>query len=166
MTGAVPPSSFKPPSTILAPSVVISVNCAELRPFLRQTFAKLSIDVSIDDPELVKFSSDDEIIHSNLGCVPVPVFQLYQQLLRLGESYVVPVLKSYPVILFWVSKSVLIFVPAFQEVIGVLAKVSPPLQDSPASTQGLHVAPDCDLLPGNEDRVDPTRGDGLLLHQI
>ena len=69
MTGAVPPSSFKPavnqtisifspqmrkhspPSTILAPSVVISVNCAELRPFLRQTFAKLSIDVSIDDPE-------------------------------------------------------------------------------------------------------------------
>jgi len=73
MTGAVPPGSFKPSCTILAPSVVISVNCAELRPFLRQTFTKLTINVSIDDPELVKLSADDEIVNRNLGRVSIPV---------------------------------------------------------------------------------------------
>ena len=68
--------------------------------------------------------------------------------------------------LFWVSKSVFIFIPAFQEVVGVLAKVSPPLQDSPASAQGVHVAPDGDVLPGHEDRVEAALGDRLLFHEI
>ena len=51
VAGAVPPGSLKPLGTILAPSVVISVHCAELGPFLRQTLTKLTIDVCINDPE-------------------------------------------------------------------------------------------------------------------
>ena len=51
MAGRVPPSSLEPLGTILAPSVVISVHCAELRPFLGQTLTKLSVDISIDDSE-------------------------------------------------------------------------------------------------------------------
>ena len=51
MAGAVPPGPLKPLGTILAPSVVISVHCAELRPFLGQTLTKLTVDVSIDDSE-------------------------------------------------------------------------------------------------------------------
>ena len=148
---------------------------------------------------LVKLCTDDEIVYSNLGGVLLPVFQLYQELLRLklqhyiddiqslrlkpwSELYCssISVLSSDPKQreknlisinfhfshLFWVSKSVFIFIPAFQEVVGVLAKVSSPLQYSPASAQGLHVAPDGDVLPGHEDRVEAALGDGLLFHQI
>ena len=48
---------------------------------------------------LVELCADDEVVDGHLRLVPVPVLQFYQQLLRFRESNVVPVQKSYPVIL-------------------------------------------------------------------
>lgn len=48
---------------------------------------------------LVELCADDEVVDGHLRLVPVPVLQLYQQLLRFRESNVVPVQKSNPVVL-------------------------------------------------------------------
>ena len=66
-----------------------------------EMIAKLLFSLS-----LVELCADDEVVDGHLRLVPVPVLQLYQQLLRFRECDVVPVQKSNPVVL--VKKRVLL----------------------------------------------------------
>ena len=68
--------------------------------------------------------------------------------------------------LFWVAKTVLVFLPSLEEVVVVLAELSPPLEDGPAPAVGLHVAPDSHLLIRHKDGGETTGGDGSSLLQV
>ena len=51
VAGRVPPGSLEPPGAVLAPRIIVAVNCAELCPLLWQTITKLSINISVDNSE-------------------------------------------------------------------------------------------------------------------
>ena len=68
--------------------------------------------------------------------------------------------------LFWVAKTILVFVPSLEEVVVVLAELSPPLEDGPAPAVGLHVAPDSHLLFRHIDGGETTAGDGSTLLEV
>lgn len=91
VTGGVPPGPLEPGGAVLAPGIVVAVHGGELGPLLGQTLPELPVDAPVDDPELVELCADDEVVDGHLRLVPVPVLQLYQQLLRFRESNVVPV---------------------------------------------------------------------------
>merc|ERR1719445_1055042 len=85
MTSTVPPGSFESRSTIsLRPVIIFFVLGAELCARLWQTLTELPVNTTVDYPEVVELSANDEIVGCHLGCVSIPVLQLYQQLLGLG----------------------------------------------------------------------------------
>ena len=90
-----------------------------------------------------------------LSTVVVATYKTLLSLLRifvnLGQCNVVPVLESNPVILGRVSKSKLVLLPFFQEEVARVTIVSSPLQHCPASTVGLHVTVDGDVVPSHGD---------------
>jgi len=166
VTGRVPPGALEPGGAVLAPGVVVAVHSGELGSLLGQTLPELPINTPVDDPELVELCADDEVVDGHLRLVPVPVLQLYQQLLRFRECDVVPVQKSNPVVLLGVPEAILIIVPLLEEEILGFSKVPSSLEHGPAAAQRVHVAPDGDLLARHGDGGHPALGDQVPLHQV
>jgi len=166
VTGRVPPGALEPGGAVLAPGVVVAVHSRELCPLLRQTLPELSVNAPVDDPELVELCADDEVVDGHLSLVPVPVLQLYQQLLRFRECDVIPVQKSNPVVLLGISEAILVIVPLLEEEVLGFSKVPSSLQHSPAAAQRVHVAPDRDLLARHGDSGHPALGYQVPLHQV
>lgn len=166
MTSGVPPGPLESGGAVLAPSVIVTVHSGELGPLLGQTFSKLPIDASIDDSELVELRADDKVVDGHLCLVPVPVLQLYQQLLRFRECDIVPVQKSNPMVLFGIPKAELVVVPLLEEEVLGFPEVSSPLEHGPAAAQRVHVAPHGDLLPSHRDGRHPALSDKIPLHQV
>lgn len=155
MAGTVPPRPFESAGAIVLPRVIVVVLSAELCPLLWERLAKFTIYAGVDDPKFEELGPNDEIVDGDLCSVPIPVFHLYEKLLRFAQSDIVPVGQPNPVVLIWISKSVSVIFPAPQEIICRSAKVPSSLQDSPPSSVGVHVAEDVDGFAGESDWISP-----------
>jgi len=158
VASAVPPRPFESAGAIVLPRIIVVVLSAELCPLLWQRLPKFTIYACVDDPKFEELGPNDEIVDGNLGSVAIPVFHLYEQLLRLAQCDIIPVGQPNPVILVWVSKTVPVICPAPEEIICWSAKVPPSLQHSPPSSVSVHVTEDIDGFASESDWIGPTLG--------
>jgi len=155
VASTVPPRPFESAGAIILPGIIVVVLSAELCPLLRKRLTEFTIYAGVDNPKFEELGPNDEIVDCNLCSVAIPVFHLYEQLLRFAEGDIVPVGQPNPVVLIWISKSVSVIFPAPEEIIGRFAKVPSSLKHSPTSSVSFHVAEDSDGFAGKGDWVGP-----------
>ena len=68
--------------------------------------------------------------------------------------------------LFGIPEALLVIVPFLEEVVFGFPEVPAPLEHGPAAAQGVHVAPDGDLLARHGDGRHAALSDQIPLHEV